>query len=98
MSISRKIPVLLKVKENVQYANDCQNRQECLKAIQLILDGEATTDQLKHFQSHMDHCMPCIENYNLEVTIRQLLCDRLERKAVPNEIIDSIKSKISEIA
>jgi hypothetical protein len=42
--------------------------------------------------------MPCIENYNLEVTIRQLLSARLERKAVPTEVITSIRSKIGELA
>lgn len=94
----RKVPVLLNVKENVQYSKDCQNRQECLKAIRLILDGEATSDQLHYFQQHIDCCMPCIENYNLEVTIRQLLCDRLERKAVPVEVINSIRSKITDVA
>ncbi len=96
MSMPRKTPVLLQVKENVQYAKDCQNRQECLKAIRLILDEEATEDQLKYFKQHIDYCMPCIENYNLEVTIRQLLCDRLQRKAVPAEVINSIRTKITE--
>ncbi len=98
MSMPRKVPVLLQVKENVQYAKDCQNRQECLKAIRLILDGEATNEQLHYFHDHLDYCMPCIENYNLEVTIRQLLCDRLERKAVSPDVINSIRSKITEIA
>ena len=94
----RKVPVLLQVKENVQYAKDCQNRKECLKAIRLILDGEATNEQLHYFQHHIDYCMPCIENYNLEVTIQQLLCDRLERKAVSTDVINSIRSKITEMA
>lgn len=98
MSMPRKVPVLLQVKENVQYAKDCQNRQECLKAIRLILDGEATHEQLHYFHDHLDYCRPCIENYNLEVTIRQLLCDRLERKAVSTDVINSIRSKITEIA
>ncbi len=98
MSMPKKVPVLIQVKENVQYVNDCQNRQECLAAIRLILDGEATTDQLRHFQNHIDCCMPCIENYNLEVTIRQLLCDRLKRKDVPTDVISSIRSKIGELA
>jgi len=98
MSMPRKMPVLLQVKENVQYVQDCQNRQECLKAIRLILDEEATEEQLKYFKQHADVCMPCIENYNLEVTIRQLLCDRLQRKAVPVEVVNSIRTKINEIA
>ncbi len=97
MSMPRKVPVLLQVKENVQYAKDCKNRQECLKAIRLILDGEATTEQLHYFHDHLDYCMPCIENYNLEVTIRQLLCDRLERKAVSADVINSIRAKITEM-
>jgi anti-sigma factor (TIGR02949 family) len=66
-----------------------------MRAIQMILDNEATYEQLEHFNQHIDKCLPCIENYNLEVTIRQILSDKIERKTVPTDVIDAIKVKIN---
>ena len=66
-----------------------------MRAIQMILDNEASYEQLEHFNQNIDKCLPCIENYNLEVTIRQILCDKIERKSVPTEVIDAIKVKIN---
>ncbi|MDO1446123.1 phosphohydrolase [Rhodocytophaga aerolata] len=66
-----------------------------MRAIQMILDNEASYEQLEHFNQNIDKCLPCIENYNLEVTIRQILCDKIERKNVPTEVIDAIKVKIN---
>lgn len=97
MSTSKKEFQVLQKKENAHYLqHDCKNRQECMKALRLILDGEATSEQLQHFNQNIDKCMPCIEGYNLEVTLRQILCDKIEKKTVPAELINTIKVKINE--
>jgi anti-sigma factor (TIGR02949 family) len=97
MSTYKKVFPLLQKKDTALYPqHDCKNRQQCLKALHLILDGEATTEQLEHFNKNIDKCLPCIENYNLEVTIRQILMDKIERKTVPMDLINSIKTKIDE--
>jgi anti-sigma factor (TIGR02949 family) len=96
MSTSKKAFSLLEKKETANYSIECKNRAQCLKALQLILDGEATPEQLAHFNAHIDTCLPCIEGYNLEVTVRQLLCDKIEKKTVPTEVIQAIKVKINE--
>jgi hypothetical protein len=67
-----------------------------MRAIQMILDNEASYEQLEHFNQNIDRCLPCIENYNLEVTIRQILADKIERKTVPAGVIDAIKVKIDQ--
>ncbi len=74
----------------------CTNHAECMKAIQLILDGEASKEQLEHFNHNIDKCLPCIQKYNLEKTIRETLRCKLEKKCVPNDLIASIKTKIDE--
>lgn len=96
MSAYKRVYQILSKEETDHLQRDCTNRQACMKALQLILDGEATPEQLAHFNSNIDRCLPCIESYNLEVTIRQLLCDKIEKKTVPADVIESIKSKISE--
>jgi anti-sigma factor (TIGR02949 family) len=96
MSTDKKVFQTLEVKEKSQYPqHDCKNRHECMRAIQMILDNEASYEQLEHFKQNIDKCLPCIENYNLEVTIRQILCDKIKRKEVPNDVIDAIKLKIN---
>lgn len=96
MSTDKKVLPLLQKKESTQYSHDCKNRHECLKALQLILDGEASTEQVEHFNSNIDKCLPCIENYNLEISIRQILCDKIEKKPVPANLVNEIKLKINE--
>jgi anti-sigma factor (TIGR02949 family) len=97
MSTDKKVFQTLPIKEKSQYPiQDCKNRHECMRAIQMILDNEASYEQLEHFNQHIDKCLPCIENYNLEVTIRQILSDKIERKTVPTEVINAIKVKISD--
>jgi anti-sigma factor (TIGR02949 family) len=73
---------------------DCPEKNECLKMLQSILDGEATLEQKDFFiKHHLEECLPCFNNYNLEVTIRQLLKTKCSSEA-PQELVDSIKSKV----
>ena len=73
---------------------DCPEKNECLKMLQLILDGEATDEQKNHFlKHHLEECMPCYKNYHLEVAIRDLLKNKCCKEA-PQDLVDSIKSKV----
>ena len=94
MSTSKKLPSTIAQQEGVEYRHECKNRHECMKAIRQILDGEATVEQITHFKENIDQCLPCIESHNLEITIRQLLCDKIEKKAVPQDLVASIRAKI----
>ena len=73
---------------------DCENQRECMEMLQLIVDGEASSEQKEHFlKHHLEECMPCFKNYHLEVAIRQLLKTKCSEHA-PQELVDSIKSKV----
>lgn len=73
---------------------DCENKRECLEILQLILDGEASTEQKNHFlKEHLEECMPCYKNYHLEVAIRELLKAKCTNHA-PQELVDDIRKKI----
>lgn len=75
---------------------DCENSKECFQMLQLILDGEATPQQKEHFlKEHLEQCMPCYKNYHLEVAIRELLKAKCS-SAAPQELIESIKKKVSQ--
>lgn len=94
MSTPKKLPLLIQKEEGVEYRKQCEHHHECMQAIRLILDGEATTEQIAHFKANINHCLPCIENHNLEVTIRQILCDKIQQKTVPEDLIQSIRTQI----
>jgi anti-sigma factor (TIGR02949 family) len=75
---------------------DCDNKRDCLQMLQLILDGEATHEQKDHFlKEHLEQCMPCYKNYNLEMAIRQLLKTKCNESA-PQDLVESIKKKVTE--
>jgi anti-sigma factor (TIGR02949 family) len=74
---------------------DCENKRECMQMLQLIVDGEASPEQKEHFlKHHLEECMPCFKNYHLEVAIRQLLKSKCSGREAPQELVDSIKSKV----
>lgn len=75
---------------------DCSNQKECFEMLQMILDGEATTQQKEHFlKEHLEQCMPCYKNYHLEVAIRELLKTKCTSHA-PQELVENIRKKVSQ--
>jgi hypothetical protein len=72
----------------------CENHEKCMKMIQSILDGEATEEEKDHFRDNMDVCMPCINEFHLVKCIKESLCNRVERKTCPDNLINTIKLKL----
>ncbi|WP_144080129.1 phosphohydrolase [Flectobacillus major] len=68
-----------------------------MKLVQLIVDGQATDEQIAQFKQNMDKCLPCEKGYELETCIKDAMKLRLEKKCVPTALIDCIKKKISGI-
>ena len=68
----------------------------CMEMLQFILDGEATAEQRAYFKSHMDHCMPCFKTYEVDMAIKELLKTKCCGGEAPGELIDQIKSQISQ--
>lgn len=74
--------------------HNCSHRADCLKMIQLILDGEATEQQLAKLQANLETCKPCIEMYHLEKEVKELLTKRMEKRCCPDQLVATIKSRI----
>jgi mycothiol system anti-sigma-R factor len=73
---------------------ECQNQRECFEKLQMILDGEATSQEKDHFlKEHLEQCMPCYKSYHLEVTIRELLKSKCCQHA-PQDLVDNIRKKV----
>ena len=80
-----------------QSERNCSDPRECFQMLQLILDGEATHEQKEHFKAHLEDCMPCFQNYHLDMAIRDLLKLKCSSQA-PADLIATIKSKIQNNA
>ena len=76
----------------------CKDHAKCMELLQLILDGEATESEQEYYKSHMEKCMPCYREYNLESAIRRVLKTNIQKKPVPADLVNCIKSKIKETA
>ncbi|GJM27537.1 MAG: hypothetical protein DHS20C17_01720 [Cyclobacteriaceae bacterium] len=63
-----------------------------------MTDGEASPEEEAQFQKHIDDCLPCYETYNLEQSIKEMIRTKLEKKKVPDDLINSIKQKIRNTA
>jgi anti-sigma factor (TIGR02949 family) len=74
----------------------CSESEECNKLLQLILDGEASPEEETKFYQHIDKCVYCLNNYELEKSLRQLIKTKIKKQSVPIDLVDSIKMKIQQ--
>ena len=74
----------------------CSEHDRCLELLQLVLDGEASDSEKNYYMHHIEECMPCYRNYNIETEIRNVLRSKLEKKPVPTDLLFSIRSKVKE--
>ncbi len=72
----------------------CENHQKCMQMIQAVLDGSASAAEVEHFKLHMDDCLPCIEGYKLEKSIKDALQVKMEKKCCPQSTVVDIRSKV----
>ena len=77
-------------------ASECKESAKCMEILQLLLDGEADSEQEQYFHSHIEKCMPCYQYYNVEKAIKEILQTKIERKPVPQDLVNNIKLKIKE--
>lgn len=67
---------------------------DCVKSLQLVVDGEATKEQEDYFMSHLDECLPCYNFYEVEKSVKKILQSKIEKKACPPHLADNIREKL----
>ncbi len=92
------------MEENLQEhkAEPCSDKcKECkdfkLETLYSVLDGEASVETTEQLRAHIAKCYPCLQHYDLEVAIRQILQEKIEKKCVPDDVIQEIKNKIGTL-
>ncbi|WP_258103880.1 anti-sigma factor [Marinoscillum sp. MHG1-6] len=76
----------------------CSEFQKCLTILHLMLDNEASEEEESYLHNHIEKCMVCFEQYQVEKQIRELLRTRMKKLEVPSDLANNIKTKISQLA
>jgi len=71
-------------------------KSTCMEMLQVILDGEASSEQKEYFKTHMDLCMPCFKGYELDMAIKQLVQSKCCGGDAPSDLVQQIRSQISQ--
>lgn len=80
-----------------QIANNvCADFSNCLKILRLMLDNEASKEDEIYMMSHIEKCMFCFEQYQVEKQIRALIKSKTASIPVPADLINEIRNKISQ--
>ena len=78
--------------ENNHLEKTSSECQEVLTRLYTFLDGELTEERRIKIRRHLDECSPCLEAYEFEAELRQMVANRL-RDRVP----DALRLKISAL-
>ncbi len=73
----------------------CKESVKCIEILHLMLDNEASSQEEDYLRDHLDSCLPCLKNYEVESQIRNILRTKLEKREVPLDLLNAIKSKIT---
>lgn len=64
--------------------------------LDLIVDGEASSDELSFFNNHIEECVSCFEGHQKQKLLKGLISGHLKRVIVPESLALTIKAKIQE--
>ena len=62
-----------------------------------MLDKEASEEQESFFSNHIDACLSCFDNYELERQIKDLIKKKITNQPVPPGLATDIKSQIQNL-
>jgi predicted anti-sigma-YlaC factor YlaD len=59
----------------------------------LVLDREASAEDMAYVKSHLETCTHCLDCYETDKTLKEALKTKISKKC-PNALMDCIKEKI----
>ncbi|MBC7486277.1 MAG: zf-HC2 domain-containing protein [Cytophagaceae bacterium] len=70
--------------------------KDCLSLLYSVLDGEATENEIKYLNEHVNGCSPCYQHYHIEKAVKELIKYKIAKKEVPSDLINCIKNKLNQ--
>lgn len=74
----------------------CKDTQKCIEMLQMVVDNEADPQKAAQFLKKIKDCKMCTDCYEQDNCLKDILSSKVERKAVPQDVIDCIKMKLKE--
>jgi len=72
-------------------SHDCK---EVISKVNAVLDGELSTDEEKRFLDQVNCCPSCLKKYKIEQSFKKFLVQKIEKKCISTNLIETIKMKI----
>ncbi|GAA4535131.1 MULTISPECIES: mycothiol system anti-sigma-R factor [Nonomuraea] len=76
------------------HETDCR---EVLDRVYEYLDGELTAGDVADIRVHLDECGPCLEEYDLDKAIKQLVAKKCGCDPVPDDLRDKVLARIARV-
>jgi anti-sigma factor (TIGR02949 family) len=70
------------------------DHEECLRILNLVLDGEASELEHRIFSEHLENCMPYFEIYNIDRKIRELIKTKCSDKKLSEDVKQQIRERV----
>ena len=70
----------------------------CMEMLQLVVDGQATHEQVAYWKTHLGMCEPCYEKYKVDNAVKEMVKSECCCSKIPQEVIDELSNKIKQIA
>jgi predicted anti-sigma-YlaC factor YlaD len=64
--------------------------------LDLVIDGEASSEEEKFFNTHIEECVDCFESHQKQKLLKGIISGHLKRVIVPESLAFSIRAKIQE--
>ena len=87
-------PSKAKPMEGKDEMSNCSELNRCMEILELMLDNEASPEQEEYVTEHIEKCMICFEQYEVEKHIRELIKTKMADMPVPEGLANQIRSKI----
>ena len=80
----------------MSHEHSTEDCADFLERIVYLIDNELPEGDCSVVRAHLDGCNPCLEKYDLQVTMKQLVA-RSCGEAAPEGLLDRIRVQIREV-
>jgi anti-sigma factor (TIGR02949 family) len=74
----------------------CKECEKVADMMHAVLDGEATCNEMKEFEMHLDNCINCSSHYHEEKELFKEIKAKMKHKCCPEQVLNSIMDKIQQ--
>src|SRR4051812_35276800 len=73
--------------------DDSPDCRQALEAMYAFLDRECTPDVRIHVQQHLDECLPCLEAFEFETELKQVIANKCQEQ-MPVHLLETIRTQL----